>query len=593
MQSGEQWQMKHMSAICSKEGVKKLKTAAIYARFSSDMQKDRSIGDQIALCEIHAIREGYKVIARYEDRAKSGATLFDRTGIHDLRMAAKRGEFNAIIVENLDRLSRDTEDLAGLFKRLTAWGVELISVNEGVTTDIHVGFRGMMGSMFLKDLAAKVKRGQAGLLSEGKVPGSVTYGYDRVWDEPNRVYKAGERVINPTTAPVVRRIFEEYAAGMSPREIAIGLTRDGIPTPQGLKEWNHQAFLSGNYKAGILSNRMYIGELVWNTHKNVLDPDTGKKFKRPTPESEHVVVQKPDLRIIDQDLWERAQMRREDRKVARGKEVADWTKASRSVKKVTPRVKHGQYLLTGILHCGVCGGHMRIGQSSRDGTPRVVCAAAHMYTTCTSKRSYDLRNLETAVLDGFKHNLLNPEAIKRALKEYHDRYAENQKRNSFDRIELEKKISRLQVQIDRLVDVLLDVDKDSGVPPKVIGKQISEKESEKVILEGKLELLKADNVVTLHPKALAAYRENVAELHNALTGGRPDIGKRVAFQSLIDRVVVHPTAKRMPCEVSVYGRISAMLGVNLSPQPESVKEIVEDQGLPGSDNVNWENVGIV
>lgn len=95
----------------------KAKTAVIYARFSSDLQKDRSVEDQAAICEQLASREGYKVIEIFSDRAKSGASMFERDGLLALMTAAKKRSFDAVIVESLDRLSRDQEDLAGIFKR--------------------------------------------------------------------------------------------------------------------------------------------------------------------------------------------------------------------------------------------------------------------------------------------------------------------------------------------------------------------------------------------------------------------------------------------------------------------------------------------
>jgi site-specific DNA recombinase len=81
-------------------------TAALYAQFSSDMQKKRSIEDQLVTCRRYAAREGYKIIGTYSDEAKSATTMFDRDGLRDLMAAAKRREFNAVIVEATDRLSR-------------------------------------------------------------------------------------------------------------------------------------------------------------------------------------------------------------------------------------------------------------------------------------------------------------------------------------------------------------------------------------------------------------------------------------------------------------------------------------------------------
>jgi DNA invertase Pin-like site-specific DNA recombinase len=89
--------------------------AAIYARFSTDMQRDKSIEDQVDLCRKHADRLNCEVVAVYSDRARSGASLMGRDGVLDMISASRRGEFDAVIVEALDRLSRDQEDLAGIY----------------------------------------------------------------------------------------------------------------------------------------------------------------------------------------------------------------------------------------------------------------------------------------------------------------------------------------------------------------------------------------------------------------------------------------------------------------------------------------------
>jgi site-specific DNA recombinase len=288
-----------------------MKTAVLYARFSSDLQKDRSIDDQLAICRDLAKREEIKVGPSFADRAKSGASLFERDGLLELMAAAKRREFNVLIVESLDRLSRDQEDLAGLFKRLNYYEVEIRTVNEGVATQMHIGIRGLLGSMFLKDLGDKVRRGHNGRVREGKFPGAVTYGYRKVLGKP------GEREIDPEQAAIVRRIFTEYAEGCSPRDIAAWLTRDCIPTPTGNKIWNHQTFVGGRLKRGMISNPIYIGEIVWNTSRTVLNPETGKKTKRAGVAEDRVTRAVPHLRIIEQPLWDAANKVRKDRAIVK------------------------------------------------------------------------------------------------------------------------------------------------------------------------------------------------------------------------------------------------------------------------------------
>jgi site-specific DNA recombinase len=128
--------------------------AVIYARYSSDLQRETSIEDQIEVCRRHADARGWTILRQYSDRAASGSTKF-RPGYQDLLAAARRREFDVVLAEALDRLSRDQEDVAALFKTLTFHGVQLMTLAEGAITELHVGLKGTMNALFLKDLSAK------------------------------------------------------------------------------------------------------------------------------------------------------------------------------------------------------------------------------------------------------------------------------------------------------------------------------------------------------------------------------------------------------------------------------------------------------
>jgi len=90
-----------------------MKSAAIYARFSTELQNEKSTEDQIALCRTYAARHQLNIVAIFEDKARSGASVFGRDGLMQLMDAARQNLFTVVIVEALDRLSRDMEDLAG------------------------------------------------------------------------------------------------------------------------------------------------------------------------------------------------------------------------------------------------------------------------------------------------------------------------------------------------------------------------------------------------------------------------------------------------------------------------------------------------
>ena len=149
---------------------------------------------------------------------------------------ARAGRFDVVVAEALDRLSRDQEDIAGLYKRLCFAGVQILTLAEGEITDLHVGLKGTMNALFLKELDQKTRRGLRGRVEQGRSGGGKAYGYDVV----RRITEGGdtdlgERRINPDQAAIVRRIFETYAAGASPRRIAFQLNQEGVPGPSGTR----------------------------------------------------------------------------------------------------------------------------------------------------------------------------------------------------------------------------------------------------------------------------------------------------------------------------------------------------------------------
>ena len=147
---------------------------------------------------------------------------------------AQRGKFEIVLAEALDRVSRDQADVATLFKHLRFAGVQIVTLSEGEISELHVGLKGPMNALFLKDLAAKTHRGIRGRVEKGKSGGGLSYGYDVVKHtdaegEPIR----GERTVNEAQADIVRRVFHAFAAGISPRAIARRLNEEGIPGPDG------------------------------------------------------------------------------------------------------------------------------------------------------------------------------------------------------------------------------------------------------------------------------------------------------------------------------------------------------------------------
>jgi DNA invertase Pin-like site-specific DNA recombinase len=194
-------------------------TAVVYARFSSELQTDRSIADQVRLCRRFIEQQGWEYQYAYTDRAVSGATA--RPAYQALLEDARRGSYDVVVAKALDRLSRDQEDVAGLLKRLRFAGIRLFTLAEGEIGELHVGLKGTMNALFLKDLAQKVRRGLEGRMREGRSGGGRCFGYDvaREFDGRGAPIHGG-RSINDAEAAIVRRVFAEFADGSSPHAIA-------------------------------------------------------------------------------------------------------------------------------------------------------------------------------------------------------------------------------------------------------------------------------------------------------------------------------------------------------------------------------------
>ena len=369
--------------------------AEIYARYSSDLQREASIEDQVRLCREGVVQMGGEVAGVFSDAAISGSHLQNRPGIQSLLDAA-RGHpcpFDTVIAESLDRLSRDQEDIAGLFKRLAYLDIKIHPLAEGEINELHIGLKGTMNALFLKDLALKIRRGLRGRIEQGRSGGGKGYGYRviRELDDKGDPVRGGRR-IDETEAQIVRRIFTEYAAGKSPKAIAKSLNAEGI-LGSSKKHWSPST-IHGNWQrgTGILNNELYIGRLVWNRQRFVKDPETGNRVGRVNPESEWIVKEVPDLRIIDDDLWHAAKQRQQ-----RTRHAVRKSDGSVALNNAHRR----QYLLSGLLKCGVCGSSYTI--SSKD---RYACSGHRSHGNCNNSLTIKRQVIEMRVLTGLKEKLL-------------------------------------------------------------------------------------------------------------------------------------------------------------------------------------------
>jgi len=384
---------------------------ALYARYSSDQQSAASIEDQLRICRERAQREGWHVTGVYEDAALSGASMLLRPGIQALVRDARGGRFDLVLAEALDRVSRDQADVATLYKHLQFARVTLVTLAEGEINELHVGLKGTMNALFLKDLAQKTHRGQRGRVEKGFSAGPVGYGYRTV----RRLSAEGEPVrgecrIEPAEAQVVTRIFRAFAAGKSPYAIARDLNADSVAGPAG-RPWSDTTIRGRRSRGiGILNNELYVGMRVWN-HKHCLkDPRTGRTVSRANPESEWVRVEVPQLRIVNDDLWQ-AVKQRQEALVEQYKPTVVGVLAAQASRMHLAR--RPAYLLSGLLECGLCGGKVGVVVHDRYG-----CLNHHRRHICGNSRTIRRDTLEQRALAGLCERLLSPEKVQAAVAAY-------------------------------------------------------------------------------------------------------------------------------------------------------------------------------
>ncbi len=505
--------------------------AAIYARYSSSMQREASIEDQVRLCEERATREGWQITQTYCDRAASGASLI-RPGIQALMQDAQSGKFDLVLSESLDRISRDQEDIAGVYKRLRFAGVKIVTLSEGDINELHIGLKGTMGALYLKDLADKTRRGLRGRVEAGKSGGGNSYGYDVVkeFSESDEAERGG-RAINAQQAAIVRQIFNEYAAGKSPRAIAMALNKQNIPGPSE-KGWGPST-INGNWQrgTGILNNELYIGRLVWNRLTYIKNPDTGKRVSRLNPESEWIVKEVPALRVIDDALWNTVKARQKSLRKLRA--FHD---------KQRPRK-----LLSYLLKCGSCGGGL-----SKVSQAHYGCSTARNKGTCDNRLTVRQDALEGMVIAALQSRLMDPALLEEFCDEYTRYLNELRMEKNAGLHAARAELEKLAREKTKLIQAIKD-----GVPGGEVKDDFIRVAARREELEALLDGT-AEEPVLLHPNMAGYYRQQVTALAQALNADENRAEAADLIRSLVDRITLTPNAQNK-LDIDLYGDLAGIL----------------------------------
>ena len=509
--------------------------AAIYARYSSDLQSETSVEDQVRLCRERGERDGHEVIQVFNDYAISGSNLINRPGILSLMAAAKDGLFDVVYAEALDRISRDQEDIAAIYKRLAHGDVKIVTLTEGEVNELHVGLKGTMNALFLKDLAVKTRRGQRGRVEVGKIPGGNSYGYTIVRRLlADGSVTTGERELEPEQAAAVRRIFQMYADGMTPRKIAATLNTEGVPSPRG-GLWNASTINGSRQRRnGILNNELYTGTITYNRQRFVKDPETGKRTSRLNPEHEWVKTDVPALRIIDDETWNKVQ-----------------TIKSRYSSRAGNKRQTTRRLLTGLIKCGCCGGSMTIVNRNR-----YYCSAKRERGTCDSTVGITAQALEDRILTGLKNILIGNEHLLKTFAEAFKAEVTRLRKERGSRVRrVQQELIKVDISIRRCLTFITEGDGDPGI----VRDELRTLEARKRDLERTLHVSFEDSSVEVHPNIGELYAKKVGELRILLTDDATRPQAMDIIRSMIERVEVSEGVERSKPNVVLVGDLAAIL----------------------------------
>lgn len=490
---------------------------AVYARFSSDNQRQESIDAQLRAINDYCKNCGHEIVRIYQDEAVS-ATTDQREQFLKMIHDSKSGIFDLIVVHKLDRFARNRYDSAFYKNELKKHGVRIISVLEQLDDSpesvILESVLEGLAEYYSKNLAREVRKG----LNENALKALHNGGIAPLGFNVN---KDQTYSINPTEAQAVRLIYEMYANGYGYNMIAKTLNDGGYKTKLNRPFGKNSIF-------DILRNEKYIGRYVFNKRAS-------KKLGNRVYKNDDEITRIDDAlpRIIEDDIWNRVQ-----------------TKLLQNRK---PRMNATRiYLLTGKIFCGECGSSF-VGGSYVYGRDRetkyfnYTCNSSQRKTGCNNKR-IRAEYLESYVLDMIRDEILSEEAINELSKmiiEIADKAVDINKDLAND---LSKKRNSLKSQVDKLFDLYLEGEIDKSMLTTKTNKlkeQIDHYDS-------RLNELKYSHFEHLEIDKIKTYMYDLrGKIHDA------DINvKREIIDAIVDSIFIHNDEVNINFKLDPIGHIT-------------------------------------
>lgn len=406
---------------------------AAYCRVSTDKEDQlNSLEAQKEFFQEYARRNRYELVRLYADEGISGTKIKKRKEFQRMMADAGRGVFDVLVVKDISRFARNTVDLLESLRKLKALGIEVQFLTANMTnmgdSEFVLTLMGALAQEESANISKRVKFGKKMNAEKGRVP-NIVYGYDKIKGE----YFTLD--INQEEAGVVRQIFRWYNyEGYGSAKIAMMLNEQGYRTKRGF-EWTQNAV------CGILTNELYTGRII-NGKQEVTDFLTGKRANR--EESDWMVVENPELRIIEQEEFDLAQRILHERH--------DMFKSNRK--------RHSnQYLFSTLIRCKDCGWSFRRTVRTYKNTYIRWCCSSHNgkgANSCPNAVTVDENEL-IEVLQAYFEEIIShkKQVISYIVREF-ERVYRTQDENADYEKELIQRLAKLKKNREKYMDMYTD-----------------------------------------------------------------------------------------------------------------------------------------
>jgi DNA invertase Pin-like site-specific DNA recombinase len=420
---------------------------AIYARRSTEEHQAASLDVQLSEAERFAAKRGWNVVEVYTEDAVSRAEFKKRPQLIRFLLAAKERRFDVALMRDETRIGGDLYRTGMVLQDLHDAGVKIFYYATGEEVRFDDPAHKLMSAVKLYaseleriKIASRTREHLESRARKGSNVGGRVYGYDNIEVRDGERRVRVEYRINEEQAEVIREIFRMHAAGEGARGIARALNERRVPSPRagkrGSGSWSPVSILD------ILRRERYRGSLVWGKESSEYRYGTRTAIEKPS--AEWIRVERQELRIIDDALWTASTARfNHDGRRRNGGQPA-------------------RHLLSGIARCSACGGPMQANHIRWSGVLTVVyeCAWARDRgeAVCANRVRRPAKEMEGALVDWIRANVLSPAVIKRVLVE--TRRIVEARSSAPEPVvgPLEREAKRLQSEINRIATAIATTD---------------------------------------------------------------------------------------------------------------------------------------